>query len=92
MLLNIDIFFKIVYHKFRNLKKEAFMLKPFIVFGCFILGLLLIAVALFGMLGMWDSILFISLKPLQTSWEWPVGLIVAGLLVEFFGSIVMKTS
>jgi hypothetical protein len=36
------------------------------------------AIAAFGMVGMWEKFLFISLKPLQESWQWSVGLIAAG--------------
>lgn len=68
------------------------MVKALMVFGFFALGVLLIAIAAFGMTGLWDKFLFISLKPLQESWKWSVGLIVAGFVSGFFGRILMRTS
>lgn len=67
-------------------------MKALIVFGTFIVGLFLIAVATFGMVGLWTKILFIPLTALQQSWEWSVGLIVAGLMFWLFGGILMRTS
>jgi len=66
-------------------------MKAVIVFGCFIFGALLMAIATFGMVGIWDKFLFIPLDALQESWEWAVGLIVAGFAVWFFGGILMRT-
>ncbi len=66
------------------------MMKPLVVFGCFVLGLILIAVPLFGVTGVLDSILFISLRPLQESWQWTLGLIASGFVVWFFGGIALR--
>ena len=68
------------------------MIKALWIFGFFVLAALLFAIALFGMTGVWDEFLFISLRPLQESWEWPVGLIVAGFASGFFGSILVRIS
>ena len=65
--------------------------KALLVFGLFILGGLFIAIALFGMVGIWEKFLFIPLEVLRESWEWPVGLIVAGLLCWLFGGILIRT-
>ena len=66
-------------------------MKAVIVFATFIIGGLLVAIALFGMTGLWDKFLFIPLDALQESWEWAVGLIVAGVFVWFFGGILVRT-
>ena len=67
------------------------MTKPLVVFACFLVGLLLMAIAILGMMGIWQNFLFFSLEPLRTSWQWPVGLLVAGGMAWFFGRLVLSS-
>jgi hypothetical protein len=64
--------------------------RALLVFVLFLVGALLIAVALFGMFGTWKNFLFISLEPLQTSPEWVIGLTVGGVLCWVFGGILLR--
>lgn len=66
------------------------MKRAVIGFVCFIVGALLIATAWLGWAGYWHKFLFISLEPLQTSFEWVIGLTVAGFLVWLFGGMVLR--
>jgi hypothetical protein len=65
--------------------------KIIIVIFFFALGLLLIAMALFGATGVWDKMLFISLEFTRNSIKNDIILLVAGLISWFIGSIVMRT-
>lgn len=67
-------------------------IKALVILACFVFGALLLAIAVFGMTGVWERFLFISLRPLQESLEWPVGLIVVGLLPWLFGATLLRTS
>ena len=64
--------------------------KALLIFVLFLIGALLIAVAWLGMFGIWQKFLFISLVPLQTSWEWVLGLTIGGVLVWVFGGILLR--
>ena len=66
------------------------MKRALVVFICFLVGALLIAIAWLGWSGIWQKFLFISLEPLQTSLEWVIGLTVAGFLVWLFGGILLR--
>ena len=67
------------------------MSKVAFVVGCLFGGLFLIALGLFGMTAVWNRIWFMSLAPLQSSWQTGVGLIVGGFFLLFVGGIAMKT-
>jgi hypothetical protein len=69
---------------------EACMVKALIVFLSFIVGCLLIVIAIFGMTGAWDKFLFFPLTGLQQSLEWSLGLIGAGFACWFFGGILLR--
>lgn len=67
------------------------MAKALQVMFFFLLGGLLLAIALFGVSGIWTKFLFISLRGLQNSLSGALVLIGLALLSGFFAGIRLRT-